>query len=356
MIIEVNDYKGILCNHLEIDDWQAVEIILAVIAAHKYRGEMVWLRVIGAAGSGKTEILRSVAAVRELKGFKDYVDTIESLTPASIRRGHKNENQPLLARIDGKLVITKELAPLLTRDKESKLEIFGLLRSVKDGELDADYGSDEGHIRQKSHFDWILASTCYVDRQAQLDALLGPRFIDLRWGRPLDRLKAIGMAMEKVEGKPSIRKKLSEAIGRILDALPNTINDPPVTEWELRLVDLVSNLRTPVQRDGRDKELVALPEPELGTRIGESFQRIKKGLVAIGVEDCTPYLIRLAWDSIPKMRADILREAMNGNKSEREIASSVGYSQPTIHYVHEDLKLLKFDRLKDFETLKGGLS
>ena len=43
-------------------DKQAVTILMGVAVAHQLPGEMVWLRLYGASRSGKTEILRAIAA------------------------------------------------------------------------------------------------------------------------------------------------------------------------------------------------------------------------------------------------------------------------------------------------------
>ena len=205
MIPEMDRFKSCLAQHFVIDDWQAVEIVLASTVAHKCGGEMLWLRIIGASGSGKTEILRSIMSIPE-----GYIETLETLTPSAIRRGFqlvkKDKKNPdeykkvkteptLLERLDGKLVITKEFAPLLTRQHDAKLEIFDLLRSVHDGELDADYGSLQGHIKQKCWFDWILGATSYIDSQNQLEMQLGSRFTDIRWGSPISRTGAMAQAV-----------------------------------------------------------------------------------------------------------------------------------------------------------------
>ena len=87
---------------------------------------------------------------------------MEAVTPASIRGGLKG-GERLLDRINGKRVITKDLAPLISTRSETRLEIFGLMRSVKDGSLSSDFGTSEGHIHQNVTFDWILAVTPVIE-------------------------------------------------------------------------------------------------------------------------------------------------------------------------------------------------
>lgn len=339
MIAEAIHYKELLDSHLIIDDWEAVDIILGMVASHKIPGEMLWLRLIGASATGKSEILSTIS------NQNGYCSKIESLTPASIRRGYISKEQKelptMLARIDGKLVVTKELAPLLTANKELKLEVFGLLRSVHDGELIADYGSDQGHIEQHSHFDWMLGSTKYIDRQSSLEAQLGSRFIDLRWGAPLDRKKAITRAKANQDVLPKIRIELTEAMGAFIKALDTAtlpdLNEDCITD----LADFVATFRTPVERNRYNKdEIMDTPELELGTRVAQSFAKLAQGLSLFGITDCKPYMQRLAIDCLPPLRASFIKAVMAGHKTEVDRGKFMGVSSVTAHYVGNDLDLL----------------
>ncbi len=176
MIERLDQVKSTLRQHFEIKDWQGVDIIMATVVAHYLPGEMLWLRIIGASRSGKTELLRAIAE-------HPACAEIAAITPASLKGGFKKAPK-LLDRINGKLIIDKDISAILTARKYMRNEIFGLLRGVKDGKLTADFGSDEGHLCQQARFDWLLASTPYIEQQRQLEGLLGERFIDLRW-RPV---------------------------------------------------------------------------------------------------------------------------------------------------------------------------
>ena len=44
---------------------------------------------------------------------------------------------------------TKDIADILTARKDARTEVFGIFRSVKDGKLTSDFGSDEGHLEQE---------------------------------------------------------------------------------------------------------------------------------------------------------------------------------------------------------------
>lgn len=324
-IPELIKFKECIAKHFIITDWQAIDIVVAAAVAHKLGGEMLWLRIIGASGSGKTEILRTLTTQ------KGYVETLETLTPSAIRRGFKPmrrnketdklepmiTEQTLLQRMNGHLVITKELAPLLTKQHEARNEIFGLLRSLHDGELDADYGSFEGHIKQKCCFDWIIGTTGLVDSENQLEGQLGTRFTDLRWSSPEDTKSVISKAVSNVGGMEQIREELSNTMAAIIARSESKIADKfyeeyiSTSEYEhfLELCRILATLRTNVIRDRYTKDVQERPMPESGTRIGQAFSKIAKGLLMLGysIHDINPYIVRMTWDGLPPNRAIVLR-------------------------------------------------
>ncbi|MCJ7805235.1 ATP-binding protein [Patescibacteria group bacterium] len=352
MIQQVEDFKQLFTEHFEIDDMQAVDIVVAAAVSHKIPlSEMLWLRIIGASGTGKTELLRTIA---EQEG---YSTTMESITPGAIRRGYsfkrdKDIQKPLLERLDGKLVITKEFAVILTKDLDTQKEIFGLLRGVHDGELDADYGSEEGHLHQETKFDWILGTTQFVERQRQLEQLLGSRFMDLRWGRPIEEGVAVDKAVYNDGNLTAIRIKLKEAM---TDIILNTVAYPkPKLEYLAPLANLAAMLRTPVERNTRTNEIYDIPDIELGTRFGQAISRLARGLLMIGVpiSELKPYLVRLVMDCMSKKRAVIIRAWLEGLQKQQDIADAAKMSVAYVNRTIEDLRLLGWVDSK-LELLKG---
>lgn len=344
-------YKESLAQHFPIKDWLAVEIVNAVVIAHYLPGEPIWLRFIGASRSERTELLRPIMA-------HPSVEKIEVLTPSAIRGGYK-DGAKIVDRVKGHLVITKELAPLLTARKEARNETFGLLRSLKDGSLTSDFGSDEGHLYQEGTFDWIIATTPVIEQQRQLEGLLGARFVDLRWN-PSDREEMALKAIENNPELPAIRKDLASQMYQILQDIEGScktvrfgkvhrklIKQPPQisaedSRWIAKAADVAALCRSPVQRDSYHN-LLAFPSPEIGTDLAQSFSRMAKALIVLGINDYRRYIWRLCWDSIPDIRARVLRAVIIGRKKEAEIAEEVGVSQPSIHHHLGDIKLLKIN-------------
>jgi hypothetical protein len=338
--------KATLRQHFEIRDWQGVEIILAVAAAHYLPGEMLWVRIIGASRSGKTELLRAIAE------HSDCAE-MEAITPAALRGGFKQAPK-LLERINGKLVIDKDIASILTARKEIRTEIFGLLRGIKDGKITSDFGSDEGYLPQKAKFDWLLASTSYIEQQRSLEGLLGERFLDLRW-RPGDREE---MAFRAAMNNPyleNIRSELALDVLSLLYRAKELAETETYTlpEDEVRVVakiaDSVAIARTPVQQD-RSGHLIAMPDAEVGTELAQGLSRISAGLRLLGLADFEPYIRRLAWDCIPSIRAKLLQSLHTKPQTVPELVKSTEIPERTVYYHIEQLELLKV--VKDKNGIK----
>lgn len=347
---DVKEYIAALRNNLIIDDTEALEILIAVAVAHKIpiaNRNMLWLRLQGASGIGKTEILRSLI---ELDG---YCAKGEYFTPAAFRRGYvpkdKAEKTPLLEQWNGKLVITKEFNAMLTSNSKDRLSVFGLLRSVHDGELVSDYNSDAGHIEQRSRFDWIAGVTSYADSEMQLEGQLGSRFITLRWGRPSDYRAMVRKAISNDEKLPEIRQANLDKMKAIIDNTPDDNPNPEIDyDWLSDASNIVAIGRTYVKRDGFRHNVVSLPEVEAPTRVSQGFAHIIKGLHLIGIDNYKPYILRLMFDNISLLRAEYIKAVLDGGKSETEIASRLKVSQPTVSYTRQDLHLLgiKLDTVK----------
>ncbi len=330
------EVRSILKRHFVIVDWQGIILILAAAIAHYFLGEMLWLRIIGPSRSGKTELLRALAASPDCA-------KMETMTPAAFRGGLEGGKR-LLGRIDSKLVITKEMAPLLTKKNEDRKELFGIIRAIKDGEFVSDFGTKEGQVSQTASFDWILATTLYVEQERVLDSLLGERFVDLRWQPGNSGEMSYQAALNNPHLKSSIRPQLAAAVCKLMDTAKQFAPSVSLSDEAIRIISQYANraarLRTPVQRD-KYHSLKAFPEPEIGTDLAQGFCRIVQGLKLLRAEAFEPYLQRLVFDSMQSLRGKVYQAVVNGINDDMEIAKYTGLSPTEVRYLLEDLALLK---------------
>jgi len=298
MLQTLKALESVLWTYFEITDWQGVRLIVAIAISHYTTGEMLWVRIIGPSRSGKTELFRAIIATGDAV-------PLESITPGSLKGGFKTGHR-VLHRINQKLVITKDLAALLTARSDVRTEVLGTLRPIKDGSFIADFGTPGGYVEQHVWFDWLIATTPAYERYRTLESLLGERFIDMRWRPAEDREEmAFRAAQNNPELESVIRPEINSRMSSLMERAKLTIKDTELDKDELRIIsqyaDKTALLRTPVERD-RYRNLVGYPEPEVGTDLAQGFSRIVKGLKHLGL-DYEPYLNRLLWDSMPKMRS-----------------------------------------------------
>ncbi|MFH1031632.1 MAG: ArsR family transcriptional regulator [Chloroflexota bacterium] len=338
----LTDVQNTMHKYFEIVDWQGVQIVLGVTVAHYIKGVMLWFRFLGASRSGKTQILDAITLG---KTDKDDITELEVATPAAFRGGLE-KGHLILKRIDGKLVITKDIASLLTFKKEMRTELFGVLRGVKDGHLTSDFGSNQGYLPQKAKFDWIIAATSSsIEQGRQLDEQLGQRFIDLRW--------VLGtreeMAYRALKNSPEMEK-----IGEELSVVVNTLilrakeslkdSEPDLSERDARWISAISDttaiLRAGISRNTKGI-IMSHPEPEAPTEIAQGLSRIAKGLICLDVLDWKQHIARIARDTIPETRLKILQSLDGNPQTVDELIESVGLPKRTIYYYLEELELLK---------------
>lgn len=348
MIKEVDAYLRTLNENFVIDDWEGVILFLAAVAAHWVPGNMLWFRIIGASGSGKSELLRS------LEYNIDDVVSADSFTPGAIRGGYVKDTPRMLELWNRKIVVTKDFASMITKKKEDKSETFGLLRSAWDGTLSAFYGSDDSHVKLNFNFDWIVASTPHIERQRSLEAELGSRFVDMKWRTPVDENAAILSAMNGDSSSASVREKLGKELLDIVASVKKTdIPTSEIPEWLPQMAGIAAKLRTPVYRDAKH-EIYDIPTPEIGTRLGQNMQRITKGLSLIGVDEDKhkSYVRRLALDCLSNLRRIIVANAIEDpTKDAITIAKEANVSTETVRIEVENLKMLGWG--KDFyESLR----
>ena len=202
----------------------------------------------------------------------------------------------------------------------------------------ADFGTpQDGLVRQKASFDWIAGTTPAFAQYRQMDDLLGARFIDLHWETG-DRQAMALQAAQNNAALAQIKLELATEVQGLLDGVRLTADETaPLTDeqfkWVSNTADLTALLRSPVARD-RWHNLLFKPEPEVGTDLAQGFSRAAAGLQALRVVDWRPHIARLAHDSIPHPRREIMKELIRGSVEE---GKWTGASAAARSYEFQDL-------------------
>lgn len=207
--------KETLSKWLYIADPQALDIILATGAAIFLPGDPLWTLVIGPSGGGKTEMINM---------FSESEDTevISKLTPNTLMSGLKDikPGDDLIHTLSGKLVVIKDLAPILEMGRDAQREIFSDLRDAYDGLIRRVWGSGKEPAEWRGRFGLIAAATAAIDRNWKFFAELGERYcrVNLR----TDPEAQTAAAIELMGKEDALREEIREA-GRLLLATAKKI-------------------------------------------------------------------------------------------------------------------------------------
>jgi hypothetical protein len=127
--------KEIASKWLKLRDTDIVDIVLGVIAANKAPGDPVWLLIVGAPSSGKSEILRGLF---ECEG----IHSLGGFTANTFASGYEKGQVGLLETLPKETtLIVKDFGTLLTMRHEDKAMALQQLREIYDGEYKKEYGN-----------------------------------------------------------------------------------------------------------------------------------------------------------------------------------------------------------------------
>lgn len=368
----IDELREAFFKWLSLPNYDTVEIVAATVIANRLPGEPLWLAIVGASSSGKTEIVRALNGV-------DRVHMVDKIGPATWvsgfkpgakrRRKRPNGADPgelaqygLLAKMmDNKphMVIVEDFSTVLGKRRDLKGEVFSDLRKLYDGEFRADFGN--GVI-----MDWhgkvgmIVCSTGTYDDQVGDLAQFGERFTVWRAfsGDDVQVAERSGRNSERTE---QMRRELAGAMLRIDRVkLPKGSVELSLDSRTLvsRLTAFVALCRTPVPRDPYKRDIVSIPEPEGTGRLSAQLHQLLRGLVVLyGHREVTQREVELvqrtAFSTIPTIRRKII-ENIHPKKgaTQFELVQSTGVPKSVLQRAIEEMKLLKI--IKQEKVKRSG--
>jgi len=338
----IDGFRAKLDQYLLPVDPMAIDIVLSTAISIYLRGDPIWLLLIGPSGGGKTELLNL---------FKDSDDTllISRLTENTLLSGSLDvpSGHDLLDDLNGKILIIKDLSPILELGSDAQKSILSTLRDAYDGHVTHRWGT--GVTKEwQGRFGVMAAATYAVDKQMTLSAELGERFV--RVNLKTDSLEQTKRALELIGREEEMRDELSKMGRDLLAHYKRLAEDmkPAIPGSIIQLVQelavMTATLRTPVLRDGN--HVVTTPVvPEVGTRLGKQLSQITQAHALLWEKkradriDYT-FTVRAAIDSIRVQRVNALRILLDGEYTGKNMAGLLSVPPNTLSYVMQDLKAL----------------
>jgi DNA-binding transcriptional ArsR family regulator len=341
----INELRGNLAKWLSlpVEDTDLIDFCLAVYKSNEIPGDPLWGIIIDASGAGKTELLRA---------FRKRPDAyfLSKLSEKTLVSGYRDPDNPtvdpsLLPQLNGKVLVIKDLAPLISMRRESRNAIIADLRDAYDGFTDQGLGN-LGRVGYESRFSLLAASTLAIERADTVDQELGERFIKFR-ARAESGIEKVRKAIGNIGADSSMRQDIEGAVSRFLDslppttecAIPNSLQDDLVS-----LADFTAKARSSVPRD-RNGTLLYRPKPEIGTRLGKELGKLLLALAAVRekpVPDVVDFATvrRVGEDCLPPNRLAVIAALSRGPRRPSEIIRATGLPHTTVDRTLEDLSVL----------------
>ena len=326
-----------------LSDPEALEIVLATAVAIYLPGDPLWTLLVGPSGGGKTEMLRMFAD-------SDDAEIISKLTPHTLLSGLKDiaPGADLIHTLNDKLLVIKDLAPILELGKDNQKEILSDLRDAYDGLVVKAWGSGKAMARWQGKFGLIAAATPAIDKHWKFFAELGERFV--RVNLRTDSQQQTSSALERLGDEDEMRRDLRQAGSELLSHYKESAQgQTPTSPLYFRslvgdIAYLTSVLRTGVMRD-RYHSVVVVPQPEVGTRVGKQLLRLAESVALLnGREEPGDHefdlVLRAVSDAMPARRAKTLSALLDGKETRKAIEEDAGIPVSTIAEELEDLFML----------------
>jgi len=332
LVNEVRDY-------IYLTDPQPLYTVLGVIAANMISGNPVWLMIVGPPASGKTMMLM---AARRIPGVH-RADSISG--PAALLSGTPRKEKSrdatggLLHEMGphGCLVIEDFTSAVLELPQDTKKQILTAFRLAHKGDYSRKLGNEGGReIHWSGKLALLAAGTTAADRMLAEVGPLGERWLIYR--QP--RTDGVGESKSELhDRKPQqTQKQFQEAVAAFMGVIG--LNWPCAMEGDRRcradhrhfeeeesrnysdreerrligMAQLVVKMRSGVYRHPWNREIEDKPEMESPPRVAGALGQFYLGLERIGLNEAERWSLvsKVAMDSCPSLRADVIRMATNG--------------------------------------------
>jgi hypothetical protein len=261
------------------EDRDVIDFTLGVYKSHDIPGDPLWGIIIDASGAGKTELLRA---------FRNRPDAyfLSNLTENTLVSGYRDPKSPdkdpsILPELNEKVLVIKDLAPLLGMRAEARSAVIAGLRDAYDGFTDQGRGN-LGRCSYEARFTLLAASTLAIERTDTVEQELGERFVKFR-ARGSDSKEKVRKAIRNIGVDNSMRQEIEGAVSKYLERLPSASGTHIPGELQEPLVELAvftAKARSHVARD-RNGVIQYLPRPEVGTRLGKELGKLLLALAVV---------------------------------------------------------------------------
>jgi hypothetical protein len=350
--VEPRTLAGVLAafdKWLYLEDKGIILVVLAAVAANEMQGDPVWLMLVSASSSGKTETLNAISHL-------PHIHAAATMTEASLLSGTPKKERGSDARGgllkgigDFGILCCKDFTSVLSMNRDSRAALLAALREIFDGAWTRHVGVDGGRtLSWEGKMGLVAGCTAAIDSHRSVMATMGERFLLYRLP-DVDPRKQARKALGNTGRERDMRRELSEAVSGLFAGLDLQDQPPELTEKEtdrlVALASLVARTRSAVERDGYSRDIELILDPEAPARIVQALRRLYGGLLAIGVEraEAMDVIVKVGMDCLPKVRRAVFDLLVDTDEwmDTPHIATAICYPTNTTRRTLEDLQAHK---------------
>ena len=351
----------------------SVHACLAVVGSMAIAGRTKPLSLIleTPSGYGKTAVVQMFFSSPESE-LETLIYRSDKFTPksfvshaANIRKKQLAEVD-LLPRLENKVLLTKELAPLFRGREEEMQDNFSMLISVLDGK---GFTSDTGMHGQRGYqrdimFNWIGATTPFPPSVHRMMSQLGTRllFYEVPSIPPTeDELVAYAKAEQASSAEIDCQRAVETflldffTVSPVGSVPPESIRISEAQYRELaRWAQFLVAARAEIlsERSGSNWMPVAAMPPEGSWKVVTYFKDLVRGHALVSGRDCVNdsdiHLVAdIAISSIPGHLRPLVRALQRGNVNTAQAARLCRVTAPTARNYLKQLDLLGLVKLKE---------
>jgi energy-coupling factor transporter ATP-binding protein EcfA2 len=361
-------------NYLHLPDPAVLYALMGAVAANMLEGQPVWLMLIGAPGSGKTELLNTLGGLEHLYP----VDSVDGPAPFLSGTGKKEKSRDATGGILNQIglhggIVIKDFTGILSLEPGKAKLVLDCLRQVYDGRWTRPVGTDGGKVLQwpaaeyggkRGHVALFAGVTGRIDHHHTVNASLGERWLYFRMTQNYGRDKA-AVAQRRVTQEALARQAMAnnsragwrEELRDIVTAFVMSQDMEfgrkqkrrDLTNNEVlritRMAAVSAMCRSAVSRDYVKHDVDGWAETEELGRVTTQMNQLYAGMEYIGVSEGDRWrvLARIALDSVPLIRRLIVRLVVTSGDPAgigyRELSEKVGVSESVMIRAVEDLEL-----------------
>lgn len=331
-----------------------VKLMAAYVLAVRLPIPPPWLFLLGSSSGGKSMLLNSLAKV---KGYYS-LDDLSSNSFISGARSSAGETSLLFELPRHGFLVFKDFTTILSKQKEQRAAIIGLLRKIYDGEFDRKTGNMASTQRWEGKIGVLGGSTSSFYTKMGDFSDMGERTLAYKFQQPEKRtlgMKIFDDGIRDDEAKKAMREGFKNYLDNENFNLPQEATQLPKFDRQtqediLDLADLTTQARSSVERNmyDYDQSITAIHYEEQIARFQKEIMAMSYGFMFINQHDTGSYdllpedkrtLYNIALDTIPLNRRLVMVQVtkMGGSTTVKNICQYLGLDQKAVKLALGDM-------------------